>query len=304
MTKHVDARALFEGRSLGFGSRVHAFARATADVEVGDNCVLHGQVQLLGRITLEDDVVIRSGAQLLGRVHAESGVVVGAGAVLGEEAEGEEARERPAIVIRRFASVGANATVAPGVVIGRRAVVRPGSVVAENVPAHAIVSGNPARIVAYIDTTPDPDQPEGGIAPADGASVTTRVRGVTLHPMTNARDLRGSLMVAEFAGLPFVPQRAFTVYDVPNESVRGAHAHRVCAQLLVCLAGGVSCLVDDGSAREEVRLAAPNVGLHIPAMIWGTQWKYTRDAVLLVLASHPYDAADYIREYEEYLALL
>ena len=94
------------------------------------------------------------------------------------------------------------------------------------------------------------------------------------------------------------------MYDVPNESVRGAHAHRFCAQMLVCLAGGVSCLVDDGSAREEIRLDSPTVGLHIPAMIWGTQWKYTRDAVLLVLASHPYDSADYIREYEEYLALL
>ena len=37
-------------------------------------------------------------------------------------------------------------------------------------------------------------------------------------------------------------------------------------------------------------------------MIWGTQWRYTRDAVLLVLASHPYDAGDYIRDYEEFLA--
>ena len=142
MTKQVDARALFEARLLGSGSRVHAFVRATPDVEVGDNCVLHDQAQLLGRITLEDDVVIRSGAQLLGCVHAESGVIVGAGAVLGEELMAR-ARERPAIIIRRFASVGANATVAPGVMIGRRAVVRPGSVVGENVPANAIVSGNP-----------------------------------------------------------------------------------------------------------------------------------------------------------------
>jgi UDP-2-acetamido-3-amino-2,3-dideoxy-glucuronate N-acetyltransferase len=63
----------------------------------------------------------------------------------------------------------------------------------------------------------------------------------------------------------------------------------------------VSCLIDDGSVREEVRLDSPDLGLHIPPMIWGTQWRYTRDAVLLVLASHPYDADDYIREYEEFL---
>jgi UDP-2-acetamido-3-amino-2,3-dideoxy-glucuronate N-acetyltransferase len=303
MTHQVDARAHFEGRSLGSGSRVHAFVRATPDVEVGDNCVLHDQAQLLGRITLDDDVVIGSAAQLLGSVHAESGVVVGAGAVLGEE-DRDGGREGDEIVVRRLASVGANATIAPGVVIGRHAVVRPGSVVGENVPANAIVGGNPARIVAYADTPGEPAQRDGTPVRNDEPAGATSVRGVTLHRMTHARDLRGSLMVAEFGALPFAPQRAFTVYDVPNESVRGAHAHRVCAQLLVCLAGGVSCLVDDGSARDEIRLDGPTVGLHIPAMIWGTQWKYTRDAVLLAFASHPYDSADYIREYEEYLALL
>ena len=109
-------------------------------------------------------------------------------------------------------------------------------------------------------------------------------------------------MAAEFTGLPFAPRRLFTVYDVPSESVRGAHAHRECAQFLVCLAGEVSCLVDDGSAREAIDLDTPEVGLHIPPMVWGTQWKYTRNAVLLVLASHPYDADDYIRDYEEFLA--
>jgi len=135
-----------------------------------------------------------------------------------------------------------------------------------------------------------------------GAAITdTRVRGVTIHRLAYARDLRGSLTAAEFSSLPFSPRRLFTVYDVPSESVRGSHAHRTCSQFLVCTLGAVSCLVDDGSAREEIRLASPDVGLHIPPMIWGTQWKYTRDAVLLVLASHPYDPADYIRDYEEFL---
>src|SRR6478735_10309660 len=81
-----------------------------------------------------------------------------------------------------------------------------------------------------------------------------------------------------------------------------SHAHRECAQLLVCLAGSVSCLVDDGQTRDEVRLESPHVALHVPPMIWGTQWRYTRDSVLLVLASHAYDAGDYIRDYEDFLA--
>jgi UDP-2-acetamido-3-amino-2,3-dideoxy-glucuronate N-acetyltransferase len=109
------------------------------------------------------------------------------------------------------------------------------------------------------------------------------------------------LAAAEFGDLPFAPRRLFTVYDVPSESVRGAHAHRECAQLLICLVGSVSCLVDDGAAREEIQLDAPDVALHIPPMIWGTQWRYTRDAALLVLASRPYDPDEYIRDYEEFL---
>jgi WxcM-like, C-terminal len=75
----------------------------------------------------------------------------------------------------------------------------------------------------------------------------------------------------------------------------------VCA-ILVCTSGAGSSLVDDGLLREEIRLSSPEVGLHIPPMIWGTQWKYTSDSVLLVLASERYDPADYIRDYEEFLA--
>ncbi len=127
---------------------------------------------------------------------------------------------------------------------------------------------------------------------------------MTLHRVTSARDLRGALVAAELSDLPLVPERIFVVYDVPSESVRGEHAHRTCAQFLICLAGSVRCLVDDGSSREEIQLTGPDVGLHVPPMIWGAQWNYTSDAVLLVLASHPYEATDYIRDYEEFLAVL
>jgi UDP-2-acetamido-3-amino-2,3-dideoxy-glucuronate N-acetyltransferase len=178
-------------------------------------------------------------------------------------------------------------------------------VVTENVPANAVVSGNPATNVAYVDSGQEVAAQEVVLPSSVGAAITdTRVRGVTIHRLAYARDLRGSLTAAEFSSLPFSPRRLFTVYDVPSESVRGSHAHRTCSQFLVCTLGAVSCLVDDGSAREEIRLASPDVGLHIPPMIWGTQWKYTRDAVLLVLASHPYDPADYIRDYEEFLEAL
>lgn len=299
MSTFIDPSARFEAEGLGAGSRVLAYVRVAPGVSIGANCVLHDHAVLLGPVVLEDAVDVQVGAQLLGRIRLEQGVRVGAGAIVGEEDADREAGE---IVIHRFAAIGANVTVLPGVVVGRRAVVEAGSVVAQSVPANAIVSGNPATIVAYVDSGQEATAPEAVTPPVAGPAITpTNVEGVTLHGLTYARDLRGSLTAVEFADLPFAPRRLFTVFDVPSESVRGAHAHHGCSQFLVCLAGTVSCLVDDGSAREDVRLADSRIGLHIPPMIWGTQWKYTRDAVLLVLASHPYDPADYIRDYEEFL---
>jgi acetyltransferase-like isoleucine patch superfamily enzyme len=296
LSTFVDPTALCEAKIIGASSRVLAFARVGPGTTIGENCALHEHAVLMGAITLEDGVTVESGAKLLGQVRVEHGASLGPGAVLGGDGRTD------AIVVRRFASVGANVTVLPGVVIGRRAVVEPGSVVTQSVPANAIVSGNPATIVAYVES--GQEESVGGVIVRPSIEGTTRVSGVSLHRLAYAQDLRGSLTAAEFESLPFSPRRIFTVYGVPSESVRGAHAHRVCSQFLICTAGALSCLVDDGSTREEIRLDTTDVGLHIPPMIWGTQWRYSRDAVLLVLASHPYDAADYIRDYEEFLAEL
>ena len=125
-----------------------------------------------------------------------------------------------------------------------------------------------------------------------------------MHGLTQARDERGALAALELADCPFEPQRIFAVYDVPSESLRGSHAHRTCHQFLVCVAGRLTCLVDDGTKSEEIDMGGPAIGVHIPPMIWATQWRYSSDAVLLVLASHPYDAADYVRDYSEYVRLV
>ena len=110
-------------------------------------------------------------------------------------------------------------------------------------------------------------------------------------------------LCAEFPrDLPFVPKRYFIVFDVPSEYVRGEHAHRVCQQFLVCVKGSCAVMVDDGTVRDEVLLDQPNLGLYMPAMIWGVQYKYSRDAVLLVFASEYYDPEDYIRNYDDFAA--
>jgi dTDP-4-dehydrorhamnose 3,5-epimerase-like enzyme len=132
-----------------------------------------------------------------------------------------------------------------------------------------------------------------------------KVRGVNLHRIPAFEDIRGHLVAAEIAReLPFVPSRFFVVHHVPSAEVRGEHAHRECHQFLICIKGSVHVLVDDGSNRQEVVLDRPELGLYIPPRIWGTQYKYSEDAALLVFASHPYDANDYIRDYEAWFDLV
>jgi UDP-2-acetamido-3-amino-2,3-dideoxy-glucuronate N-acetyltransferase len=112
------------------------------------------------------------------------------------------------------------------------------------------------------------------------------------------------LSAAEVARhVPFEVKRYFLVFQVPSEQVRGEHAHRAQHQFLVCVHGRCSVVADDGSQRQEFTLDAPNLALYLPPMTWSVQYQHSRDAVLMVLASGVYDAADYIRDYAEFLAL-
>ena len=101
--------------------------------------------------------------------------------------------------------------------------------------------------------------------------------------------------------MPFEVKRFFLVFDVTSEQIRGEHAHRTLHQFLVCVHGRCCVVADDGAHRQEFILDSPALGLYLPPMTWAVQYKYTRDAVLLVLASDVYDPAEYIRDYEEFL---
>jgi dTDP-4-dehydrorhamnose 3,5-epimerase-like enzyme len=139
---------------------------------------------------------------------------------------------------------------------------------------------------------------------SDSGIIEPRVRGVALYSLPRFADARGVLTVADVgAQIPFAIERAFLVYDVPSPEVRGEHAHRTLHQFLVCVHGSCLVLVDDGNERQEFRLDVPTLGLYIPPMVWSIQYRHSRDAMMLVLASAPYDPADYIRDYETFQEL-
>jgi WxcM-like protein len=134
---------------------------------------------------------------------------------------------------------------------------------------------------------------------ADGALGVVGARLVRMHQV---REARGLLTVGEVGRqLPFEPRRFFVISHVPDENIRGEHAHIALHQLLVCLSGSVVAEVDDGKSRRAILLDSAGVGLHMAPMVWGAQHHYSADAVLLVFASQEYDPADYIREYADFL---
>lgn len=123
-----------------------------------------------------------------------------------------------------------------------------------------------------------------------------------LYEIPRFADARGAMNVLEIAReLPFGCQRIFYTYTVPEGSVRGEHAHKKCEQFLVAIRGELHVAVDNGDVRDEIVLDSPSKGLHLPAGCWGEQFSHSEDCVLLVLASLPYDNADYIRSYDEFV---
>jgi hypothetical protein len=101
--------------------------------------------------------------------------------------------------------------------------------------------------------------------------------------------------------LPFDIKRVFYLYDIPGGENRGAHAHYDCHQVLVAASGSFEVLLDDGRTQRLVQLNRPYYGLHIPPMIWASEINFSSGSICLVLTSHVYDGADYIRDYPTFL---
>ena len=118
-------------------------------------------------------------------------------------------------------------------------------------------------------------------------------------------DERGKLVVIEGAqAIPFEIKRVFYIYDSDSTVVRGQHANRESEFVLINVAGKSKVRITDGSEEFIVELDKPMMGVYIPKMIWKDMYDFSKDSVLLVLASTHYDGAEYIRNYDEYLQIM
>ncbi|WP_252272062.1 WxcM-like domain-containing protein [Pseudomonas subflava] len=301
----VHPQALCESTTIGSGTRIWAFAHVLPGAAIGRDCNVCDHVFIENDVHVGNRVTLKCGVQLWDGVTLEDDVFVGPNVSFTND-RFPRSKVYPEsfarTLIRSGASLGANATILPGLTIGANAMIGAGAVVTRSVPANAIVVGNPAKIVGYVETTSSLGEAEKRL-PVEVGATATSVKGVTLHRLAEVADMRGNLSVGECKrDIPFDVQRYFLVYDVPTAETRGEHAHIRCHQFLVAIRGSVHVVADDGVSREEFVLNRPSVGVYLPPMTWGIQYRYSSDAMLLVLASDSYDPADYIRSYDEFIA--
>ena len=116
-------------------------------------------------------------------------------------------------------------------------------------------------------------------------------------------DARGRLIVQEGSSdlVPFEIKRTYFIFDTTPGTIRGNHAHHKNRQMLVCVSGActIDCEMPDGT-KSSHRLDWPDKGLLIEGMVWHRMKEFSKDAVLLVLASEHYDESDYVRDYASF----
>lgn len=115
-------------------------------------------------------------------------------------------------------------------------------------------------------------------------------------------DKKGCLISLESnKNIPFVIKRVYYIFGTKEYIRRGYHAHKTLNQVAICVNGSCKILLDDGVNEKEVSLHSQAKGLLIRKMIWHEMFNFSKDCVLLVLASDFYDEKDYIRDYNKFI---
>lgn len=153
-----------------------------------------------------------------------------------------------------------------------------------------------------IETKPADYAPMSNVKSMFSAKEGISVFDCSLCQLNKFHDPEGNLtVVSENVHVPFPINRVFYSYDIPGGEDRGAHAHKECHQFIIAASGSFEVVLDDGTNKRTVTLNRPFWGLHVPPGIWASEQGFSSGSICLVLASHGYSEADYIRNYEDFL---
>ena len=140
---------------IGAGTRVWQFSVIFEGAKIGKDCNICAHTLIENDVIIGDRVTIKSGAYIWDGITLEDDVFIGPCVAFTNDKQ-PRSKSYPEqfskMLIKHNASIGANATLLPGITIGKYAMVGAGAVVTKDVPDYAVVVGNPAKIIRYVET--------------------------------------------------------------------------------------------------------------------------------------------------------
>lgn len=149
----VHSHALVESTKIGDNTRIWAFAHVLPQATIGSDCNICDHVFIENDVVVGDRVTVKCGVQLWDGLRVADDVFIGPNATFTNDLypRSKTPFQLLTTIVERGATIGANATILPGLTIGAGAMVAAGAVVTKDVPAGALVAGNPARLIRYIE---------------------------------------------------------------------------------------------------------------------------------------------------------
>lgn len=135
------------GCEVGDNTKIGAFVEVQKNATIGKNCKISSHTFVCEGVTIEDEAFIGHSVTFINDSYPRA--TIGNGQM---QTEADWKVERT--VVKKGASIGSGSTILANVVIGEKAIIGAGSVVTKDVPANAIVAGNPAKVLRYITEEP------------------------------------------------------------------------------------------------------------------------------------------------------
>lgn len=153
MNYFIHGNALVESKNIGDNTKIWAFVHVLPNAVIGDDCNICDHVFIENEVIIGNRVTVKCGVQLWDGLHVGNDVFIGPNATFTNDMYPRSKQSFELLVTRieQGATIGANATILPGLIIGEQAMVAAGAVVTRDVPARALVAGNPARIVRFLE---------------------------------------------------------------------------------------------------------------------------------------------------------